>query len=394
MQNQLRPSGKQGFFQRLTKVGCRLWLMAGCALILAGAAKASTNPPSWNSSVTYTNGDLVVGPEGNYYRCVVKNTNQAPWTDAGPAQGGFWQLNHTYVPTILQVGDKLRFHRIEYALAFLHDATLTNLVTISIPDAFTETPITTIDLNNAFGANIQIVGSSNPNAPCTITPPAGDSGFFLDGGYTFGGISNVTVMGTAKSGVSNYGFSLSAGCNLLNVDDVTIDGFTDGIYMITSARMTSVALSIKDSSFAGIAVDGDSSISCPDVTISGGGVGIYGIYITNRGHVTTFDASIHDLSPSLGVGISESVESAATITGSTIDAWLGLDIVGHSMIHAESCKITSTLPTTVKVYYDSYINLLGCTLSPVLGAQAFPNGVLTSTSTTILGNDGSVILQP
>jgi hypothetical protein len=180
----------------------------------------------------------------------------------------------------------------------------------------------------------------------------------------------------------------------LNVDDVNISGFTDGVYMLTSARMTSAALFIKGCSFAGISVDGDSSIACPDVTINGGGSGLYGIFITNRGHVTTSDATIYDLSPPLGVGINESVESAATITGSTINAWLGLNIVGHSMIHAESCKINSTLPTTVTVYYDSYINLLGSTLSPALGPGAFPDGVLTSTATTVLGNDGSIILKP
>lgn len=390
MQKQSCLPATPGFFRFVSRLGT----MASCALLLAGAAKASTNPPSWNSTVTYTNGDLVVGPEGNYYRCVVKNTNHSPWTDAGPAQGGFWQLNHTFVPTTLVVGTSLRFHRIEYAMDFVHDATLTNPVTISIPNAFSETPATAIDLDNSFGANIQIIASSSPNAPCIITPPAGDSGFFLNGGYTFGGISNVTVMGSAKSGVSNYGFSLAAGCNLLNVDDVTVDGFTDGVYMITSARMTSTNLAIKNCSFAGISVDGDSSISCPDVTINGGGTGLYGIFITNRGHVTTSNATIENLSPPLGIGINESVESAATITGSTIDAWLGLNIVGHSMIHAVSCKITSTLPTTVKVYFDSYINLQGSTLSPVLGPLAFPDGVLTSTATTVLGNDGSCILKP
>jgi hypothetical protein len=337
---------------------------------------------------------MVQGSDTNYYRAIKANKGDNPLTDGGVDMSGSWQLNHVFAPTALVVASGGRFAHIEDALAFARDAIVPRqLLYISVNGPLSYTLTEPINLNQSFGQNIQIVGSAGANSPVTITAPKGMNAFNLSNGNKFGGISNITVVGTPSSAVTS-GFSITNDAALQGVDKVNVIGFSYGYFLSTGSKLYSTLGSVGGCNLAGVYVNDDSQAHCPGLTIDGDGSAAYGFLMSDKSQLSAQGSTVTDLS-STGIGLQESVDCASTITGSTITASLPLNIIGHSMTHAESCKLNSPLKTVVVVTLGGYANLFGSSVSPALNLSlALPSGVLTTTVATALGNDGSLILKP
>jgi len=184
--------------------------------------------PTWSSSDSYNNRDLVYGSDANIYMSVVGgNANNDQTLDSG-THWVLWYVSSNLSLSVATVGG--RFNGLMTGTnpvwSFIQYATIPQavLLTIQFADG-TYSFSAQQTLNHPFGARISVVGNTTTPANCVLTFSGAISGIVVSNGCTLGNFDGFKVLGSG-SGIS--GVVADTGAVLLCGTHVVASTWTQG----------------------------------------------------------------------------------------------------------------------------------------------------------------------
>lgn len=194
--------------------------------LLASAAGAQSYPPVWNNTSNYVAGDMVTD-YGNVYRCIKPVTTH--YLDPSKTYQN-WELSYVRSGTTIVIGTGQPFPDLKTAWAYILNATIAqgaylHLNISTANGSHSENLGNGFSVDHPFGAKISITGDNgNEIVFSTMT---GGNGFTIDGGYSLGSLSNVSL----ESPVLPEGSGLYAeGGTFLSVSNLSVSNFYIGLY--------------------------------------------------------------------------------------------------------------------------------------------------------------------
>jgi hypothetical protein len=197
---------------------------------LSANAGAQSFPPAWSASANgYAGGDLVAYNQ-NYYRALQA---QAKGAIKSLVTSGYWELSELrFTATPMKVGNQTgdTFKTFQQAWQFIANARIDPGASITIvvdqaPPVFTQP----LNLDHPFGSQIFIQGTSQTNVNFLFDAC---DGIVLDNAHVLGGLSNLTLEGTNRTGnillTSGTRGMLVSSNAVLNTQNVTINSFDTG----------------------------------------------------------------------------------------------------------------------------------------------------------------------
>lgn len=354
------------------------FLIACCVIFTPLAANCQTVPPQWSTTATYAPGDMVTY-NGNVYRCLHAVTTQ----DLVPTEAYYsWELNFARNPIVIQIGDRMPFPSLAVAWAYIENARIAQSSTVSLEIVtkyanFDETFSAPFSLNHPNGAQITLSGDTLANIQLSFTQ---SSGFTLDRGHTFGGISTVEIE-TAEP--STEGIYTSTGASMGPISNVAISGFSTGVYADWNSTIAvNSTTTISNFSASGVYAAHNASVNIASgITIASANTGSRtstGLFAQYGGHITAPSCVIHFCHS----GILASEDGNIAATGSTIssnDYGVVATFRGHAQVEG------------VAASNDTYYDLICSTGGTI---DATPNGSTNSKFNTSKANgstDGSYL---
>ncbi len=354
------------------------FFIACCVFLAPLTAGAQTVPPQWSKTATYAPGDMVTY-DGNVYRCLHAVTTQ----DLVPTSAYYsWELNYARNPIVIQIGSRMPFPSLAVAWAYIANARIAQSSTISIEIItkyanFDETFSAPFSLDHPNGAQITIAGDSLANIQLSFTQ---SSGFILDTGHAFGGVSTLQLE-TAEP--STQGFYTSTNATMGLISNVEINGFSTGIFADWGSTVAvNSTTTITNFTASGVYAAHNATVNIASgitlASVIAGARTDTGLFAQYGGHITAPACIIHYCHN----GLLATEDGSIAATGATIGS-NDYGVVAAFRGHIEVEGITASGST----YYD-----LICSTGGTIDAT--PNGSKSSTYSSSKANgstDGSYL---
>ena len=345
------------------------------AALFAGQAAltlAQGYPPTYSSSATYTEGDVVrIGI--NQYRALNTNTNKSPLNYTGSWELYRVRANNTASPPVyrIYVGVGHSFTNLYTAWNYIANAVIDKGATVQLDvdtshGALNENFSAPFNLDQPCGARIQIVGDNVSKINLTFTNAT--DGIDIDSGNSLGLLESVQISSTNAS--AQVGISLDAASSM-HLANVNVSNFPTGVQVSNASRLFCAGFSsINISSYVtGISATNSSYVSCQYASLTGTAMTGKAIYADQHSEI---DASFGYVAVAsyayyCAGGSTIIAQVASSISAATYDYYVStrgyIDATSSSggAYRAETGGFISALSSTASMYstdsgFGSYID--------------------------------------
>jgi hypothetical protein len=317
----------------ITRNKLRLSLVALATLAFAAFGMAQTYPPAWSTTATYVIGDQVQ-LFGNVIRAVKPSAVKGKFVYAN------WELWDVRANTTVLIGVGQTFPTLTAAWTYVQNARVAEGVYlhlyISTAHGELSEPFTQpFSLDQLSGVRVSILGDNAKSILLGGGTPFPTDGLTIDGGHTFGTISNVSILGNSFSnGIALYGKS-----SIANITGVNISGFEVGIEAQQNSNVT-VDSNVAITSVGAYSIEATKNAN---IDVNGGWSGNSGgnavLHATFGALITASGCTIND---SGRVGVAAEYGGNINVQNSSITGCaVGINAYAHSWVYAEFCSFES-----------------------------------------------------
>jgi hypothetical protein len=330
----------------ITRNKLRLSLVALATLLFAAFGTAQTYPPAWSTTATYVVGDQVQ-LFGNVIRAVKPSAVKGKFVYAN------WELWDVRANTTVLIGVGQTFPTLAAAWTYVQNARVAEGVYlhlyISTAHGDLSEPFTQpFSLDHLSGIRVSILGDKSNNIVLGGGTSFTGDGLTIDGGHSFGTISNVQILGdSGNNGIGVYGKSCIA-----NITGVFISGFSAGIDATQNSSVTvdSNVLIYAPASYS-IAAYKNANIDINPGWFGYGGTSV--LYAASGGQINAEGCTITNIG---AIGVNAQNGGSIYVQNSSItNCYIGINAYAHSYVYAEFCSFGNNSTYDVQAQETSTI---------------------------------------